>query len=909
MYAVAAAHATRPAKIKGTQHLDIYDVRIIQYRSAMLKLSDTVRLLGVLERNLEKKQETGKTIIPLINYVLSLCEGPVFNVHPILRKRFTLLSECKLSKQNEINMPPSTSNVEYDVDFAPLVIDLLRLRESIYNSNLQWKLMGCLKSISENALNIYEKKLRNVSTERASKRIADFPGKVIPMNYEAIDDILRPFEMELCLDWAVLINDQEQDTSFNSLKKLQSQILTRFLSNINEKVLPTIRNYFNQLQKACNSRSSAVTNLKELPHWEFSVHRMYSYIYRVLCVLDIIISMTRQLWLPNKDNFYSLRSQLSSLNVYTYRCVLDKIDLICREPKSQITSPIIAVLDSCSNPNLNITVAPNTISEIFTNSICKVTPILRDTLQSVTSWLEAWKYVDNNFNSHEKLQNLNEKQLFNMLQERLVTDKAKQTEIQQKNRLTPDRIPSTTGGLTRTGSTIRRGNSRRLSPSASPAVSSNPASPIKAPPLISSQNSPVDKTNSKGSNISSPQLPRSSNVDIRVSSPTSHSGSPQVSRRGSISDSRLAGSVLAKNTNDQKNAPRSPLTSRLTNGRPRSSSLQSDHNEATKTNHKAALPSRSNSLQTHATVNQKKIQDNFTRLTRSRSINGLSSISGGPNGRKSQQSAKKTRTQSLIGNPPTSGREVFKNTSETSPLSELEELSIDSANDAEKKKHDTEQNDNVPSIEGSSSVKKQTQQQQDTGELRNSVQLQGQQQDNQSQETEYENWKSLDHKTSDGEKNVSSIMEPGQEQLNREGSGEEVQSTDSQQDQSKRSSLHENEHMSIQNTDNLHSIQKKVRFTGVGPMTEDELARPTKRGWYRKPAVLHYPPPPPQYLGQKFRLRQEGIAFRTSLREEKNKESTENRNSMSTAFDEIAPPPQRESVSHRFASKLREKLK
>ncbi|GAV53680.1 hypothetical protein ZYGR_0AK01820 [Zygosaccharomyces rouxii] len=917
MYAVAAAHATRPAKVKGTQHLDIYDVRIIQYRSAILRLSEAVRLLGVLGRTLEKKQDTGKTIIPLITYVLSLCEGPVFNMHPVLRKRFTLLSESKVSKQNEINPPITTSNVEYDVDFAPLVIDLSQLRESVYNSNLQWKLMGCLQTISQNALNIYEKKLKQVSMERTSKRTTEFPGKVIPLNYEAIDDILRPFEMELCLDWAVLINDREQDTSFKSLRKLQSQVLTRFLSNINDKVLPVIRTYFNQLQKACNGRNPAVANLRELPHWEFSVHRLYSYIYRVLCLLDVIISLTRQLWLPNKDDFYSLRSQLSSENVYSYKDVLEKIDAICNEPKRNVTGTIIAVLDSCSKPNLNISVESNTVSDIFTNSICKVTPILRNTLQSITSWLEVWKFVDNNHDSHEKLEKLNEEQLSNMLQERLFVDKLNQVEVQQKmSRLSPDIAPLTTGGLSRTGSTIRRSNSKRLSAPTSPSTSSNPTSPIKALPLMMSRNTPVDKPNTRGSNISSPQLSRrSSIVDIRISSPTSHSGSPQVSRRGSIADSRLAGSVLTKNTGDQKNPPRSPLANRVSNGRPRSSSLQSGHDEATNTSRKAALPSRSNSLQTSATVNQKRIQDNFAQLTRSGSINGLSNISGGPNGRKAQQSTRKPRTQTLNGNPPTSGRLGFKSASETSPLPEMEELGVDSNKDTESKYQHVEQNGNVSSLKDPSSPQKQAQQQQDQDTPSGNEQqgneqhrqLQKQQQEKHGQEVPYEHQKSFDYKVSDEQKNLPSIREPEQEQLEEES--EEKEQSSEPQPQNEQNAQQRNEHMPVQETDNLQSVQKKVRFAGVGPMTEDELAKPTRRGWYRKPAVLHYPPPPPQYLSQKFRLRQEGIAFRTSLREEKGKEPTNKRNSMVTAFDEIAPPTQRESVHHRFASKLREKLK
>lgn len=911
MFAVAAAHATLPAKIKGAQHLDIYDVRIIQYRSTILKLSEVIRLLSVLEKSLEKRQEAGKTIIPLINYVLSLCEGPVFSVHPNLKKRFSLLSEFRLSKQTEITPQIVTSNLEYDVEFAPLIVDLQQLRENVYDANLQWKLMGCLQAISQNALDIYDKKMKQVFAERNSNRIPDLPTKVVPFDLGAIEDIVKPYEIGLCLDWAVLINDREQDTSFNSLRKLQKQVLAKFLTNVNEKTFPVLRTYFNQLQKACSARGPFTSFLKELPYWELSVHRLYAYIYRILCLLDVIIGLTRQLWLPNRDHFYSLRSQLSSENVYAYREVLDRIDSICNEPKRNVTGTVLSILDSCSKSNLNISVASNTIPDIFTNSISRVTPILKNTLQSINSWLEVWKFVDGNVDSHDKLASLNEGQLFNMLQERLAVDKLNQLEKQQTmNRLSPDVASSTTGGgLTYTGSNIRRSPSKRLSAPPSPVNSSNATSPGKVSPLMSRTNS-VERSGTKNSNMSSPQLSRrGSTVGIRVSSPIAHSPSPQVSRGGSIADGRLGSSVLMKNTTDQKNAPRSPLGNKTLSGRRRSSSFQSGQNEAVKNNRQSAMPSRSNSLQAHATASQKAIQDSFGKLTRSGSTNGLPNISAGVNARKLQQTTRKTRAQTPNGNPPTSNRQGFESASETSPLPEMEELRIDSDrnNTGVEKPTAKESLDN-----GLSSPQKrrlQLQQQREPEKLFGSESSK-QEQEQQKPLLPTDNGNSKGAKVSDVLRELPQIKEPEREEQDEKGLLSEVgdSSTELQNLQNEHSPYAGTEQTGIQETESPHAVQKRVRFAGVGPMTEDEMVRPTRRGWYKKPPVLHYPPPPPQYLGQKFRLRQEGIAFRTSLREERSQEPNSKRNSLVTSFDELAPPP-KESMSHRFASKLREKLK
>lgn len=75
----------------------------------------------------------------------------------------------------------------------------------------------------------------------------------------------------------------------------------------------------------------------------------------------------------------------------------------------------------------------------------------------------------------------------------------------------------------------------------------------------------------------------------------------------------------------------------------------------------------------------------------------------------------------------------------------------------------------------------------------------------------------------------------------------------------------DNEDDSEDSNTTTEKITKKVRFVGVPAFQEDEDPIPTRKGWYKKPPVLYYPPISAQNsMLMKIRLRQEGTAFKTS---------------------------------------------
>lgn len=792
MLAKAAAHASIP-NIRGTVYLDSHDVKIIQYKAAIYKLGEMGRILKVVEKNIEKTG--GSSIIPLVNYVLSLCEGPMFNVNPVIRKRYQLLCEFKLCKVTPINPALSTSDIDLTVQFPQVTDDFTALKEKIYDADLQSKLLNRLQRIISNTANIYEKRLRQIQMERNAKRPTDSSGRPIPFDINTVEDLLRPCEVSLCLDLAVLINDKEQDTSIKSLRKLQTQVLVRFISCMNEKAFPVIRTYYNQLQKYVATRGLSSAALKELPHWDYSIHRIYALLFRVLGILDVTTSLTRQIYVPSRIYLHAVRTKLLSENVFAYNEVLQKLDTMCTGPENETIDELLTTLGRYSRQGAVHHVQPNNILEVYQSSISKMIPIMRNYLQLLSSFVDMWKFIESNTDAAKTFANHEETQLLKMLEERIAVDKLAYIEKSKSElKLQQNGTPLTSNTSSRTS--LKRSLTGRVgSSTSSSASSSSAASPGKMSPLRMSRASSTERQNIKISNLSS----------------------PQISRRGSIAEGRgTASPTLSKFATDQKNTFKSPLGNKYkVVGRPRSSSLQSPLDEDRNVISSVPLQSRSNSLQADAALNQKMIQDAVGLSM----TNGNGTSNGGDRSlKKLPQSSKLSRSPSTNNRYPDQITAVYKESpkrtnSDSSPLPEMASLNLNSCKMILEFK---------------------------------------------SEEDGEHGEQALDGKDAREEETFLEI-----------------------------------------------SCMKKVRFTGVPPMTNDEERSPIRKGWYKKPAILHYPPPPPQFAGQKFKMRQEGMAFRTSLREVGNADS----NKKASALMSTDVVTVKGSASQRLTSKIRDKLR
>ncbi|QLG73182.1 hypothetical protein HG535_0E02660 [Zygotorulaspora mrakii] len=779
MLAKAAANALAPT-IKGAVFLDNNDVKIIQYKAALYKLIEMSRLLSVLQKNLEKP--SGSTIIPLINYILVLFEGPLFNVHPVMRKRFQLLSTFKISKVAHIN--PALNTADTPISFTLSTVDEIAdfLPKYMYDRGLQFKLLGCLRSLVNNASTLYERKLRQIQIERNSRRSTDSLGRPVPFEVGSIEDILRPRESSLCLDLAVLINNREEDTSIVSMHKLQTQVLSKFVISFNTKVWPVLKNYYLQLKRFSLAKPTSPIAMSELPYWEHSLHRIYALLLRSLNILAMCLSLARQIYYSNKTYLNALRTKLLSENAFAYEETLHKLEVMCSLPEVQQTmSELLISLNNFSKPGSTHHVHPKTIVEIYQNVIAKVIPIISKLFNTLETFCTMWKFIETNQAASRLFENKTDDALNKMLTERLAVDKLSHVEKQKKFRGQVSPSPSSSNSSSR-GSLTRAVGSKSGNSSTVSVLSSTASSPGKVSPLMARSES-LEKNASKFSIYSS----------------------PQVSRRGSISESRTSNyaSIISKTSFEQKNFTKSPLSNAKRIGRPRSSSLQSPLDDKRNLHSLSSAQSRSSSLQAEAAVNQKIVQSTMNQASLKRSemtdkeVNGIKSSP--------LQSQRKSSPQSITTRDMNkSGTEVDLEGIISSRISSL--------------------SFNKDESDGLDELSKQ----------------------------------SLD---------VTEIDDDSC------GESEEI------------------------------FCLKKVRFSGVPPMSLDEKRSPTKKGWYKKPAVLHYPPPPTAISGQKYRLRQEGMAFKTSLRDT----GSDPKKVFTTMSMDVSPT--KETAAQRLTSKLRDKLR
>lgn len=883
MFAKAAAHASTVA-IKVPIPIDSFDIKVIQYKYALFKLQELQRLLGILEKNLKTNEHS--KIIPLVNYILVLCDGYMFNISATLRKRYKLLCEYKLCKTDNLNPPISTQSINLQVSLPDVfgVENHEKMHSLVYNNEFQWDLLNCLKRISQNAIIIYNRRMRQLQLQKTSTinrpyEISEFKNKQlnnVNFNISYVEDLLRPVELSLSLDLAVLINDKEKDTSEKSFFKLQYQVMDKFGTYIDKKVSPLLKTYYYQLQKYSNLiQKGAViinqNNVKEaLPNWQFSLHRIYAMLLRIYSVLCVMKGMLRQVYLPNKPFFTNPRTKLVTKNVCEYEELLHDLDELCEEGDKQEIKDVMLVLDQLSSQGMTYQRAKtsDTVTDLYQEHITKIVRHLRLHLHVIKKWLYWWKDITDNSHLIPDFNELDFSQIEKMLNEKKSVDRLAQ--LERKRKQEGGKI-SRSHSSDSPGSTSSKSSSATISPLLGALnLNNDDIKPIdikkKIPnskraytaiisngaisPLISSRSSSFDKNtrvfNPGLSPISKVSSPRNTND---VPFPTSDSSSPNISRKPSISVGRSSQSnnstngvstSVVNNTNIVK-GPR-----KIVRGRPRSTSLQSSFT-GNKAPPKPTVASglnnniRANSLEATAALNRRLVQDAVKR-SMVRDTTGISSS----NGSRSPSFYKGVRSRS------NSGSNVLPNS--THPDRFLLTPVKPASNGG---------------IVSPITRKKST---------------------------------------------LSQVVDNDEYQ-------KEVHESDNGKPEALIFSENESRDQSNDTINSEESFIKKVRFTGVPPMTADENPKPKRKGWYKKPATLHYSPAPPQIKLLRHKLTQEGVVFRTSLRENYKDNTVESFESdleysspvkrTSTFFnaDEGSIKPYKESVGHKFALKIRDKLR
>lgn len=854
MFAKAAASAS-VLPPKGVLALDSFDIRLIQYKYACYKLQEILRILDIMEKNLKPKEKdvdnNSPVVIPLVNHILSLCQGTLFNVHPIIRKRFNLLCSLKQCKLSEVVPPLSTSKIDIAVQFPNIEADSLEAaRSKIYDFDFQWKLMRSLKVLVVNTTSIYNRKMRQLQLERTSSinRPYEVSEKMSPFGIQHVDDLLRSSELTLSLDFAVLIKDYEKDSSLNSFDKLDAQVGEKYINFVKKKVLPSIRLYYNQLSKYSNAipAKRGSVGKENLPGFEFTLHRTYSLLLKIYNILIISISITREIYIPRKSYFNDVKTCLLSENIYDYERTLKELESFSENNRNSFIQELADDLAKYSDHGIIFKCGSingkeyDTIVDLYKNSASKAAPLLRESLHLMNSWIKMWKFIRDNKATLEKYDRMSDDQLEKMAEEKRVVDKLSYLEAKsKKNETLPQKISSQSSSVVSSASTS--------------ISSSPPLNPIHVINTNDAKHTPISKVTGR-QKLSTPssvitsrrasveRVPRShlalSPLSRTNSKNLSNSSSPRVSRRPSVVERKQC---LPDGANASSN--RVTVKKGLTR-RPRSASLQSSFSNSTSPHSKGVRPVtnsnpvRSNSLEATAALNRKIVQDTVQKLMNPGNIIGTVNRSRSGSG-------------TLNSKPSTTSQGIGKLSSGKSSSSKMKV-----------------QNDII--VSPSKII---------TYPLSTAVTL-------------------LTPPIS-----KLKIQDEYDEVSNSLGHGppEKLQFHDTD----------DNNASEVLYDDDPGNSIKRVRFIGVPPMTDAENPRPKRKGWYKKPAVLHYPPIPTQINTFRSKLTQEGIAFRTSLRgtdndSNDNGKRADGRNSMLFNMDDNIF---RESSGMTFASKIRDKLR
>lgn len=849
-----------------------YDIKLIQYKYSIYKLQEILRILNVLEKNLSgqrSKDETSvdatnddkevndssaknNTIIPLLNYILCLCEGHIFNISPLMRRRFELLCQCKHCKLQELNPPLSITTIDLLINFHHVTInDFEHLKGIIYDVETQWRLLHSLKTISNNALLIYNKRLRQLQLERASNshRPYEITETHSTFNVNVVEDLIRPTELSLALDFAVLINDKDKDTSLTSFLKLQWQVMNKFISFIQKKILPQIKQYYNQLNKYSNQTTTHLNEPIVITNFEFTFHRIYALTLKIYNLLTITICITRQIYLPNKNYFQNLKVKLIAENVYEYENIIKKIDDICLKSIDGSFNEFYQQLEKfidlkhlgdveyiCKNKK-------TIVAELYKDIVQKNVKLMRSYLHSIESWTKIWKFIKTNTGAIEKFSQYDTEQLIKLVDERRAVDKLafieKTNRLKTKNNesVASSDFSTASSSIPTSPSNGKDKNDVKLTNVGAKEQHSSLMklkifnSPTSLSPISNSRRSSVDRTNIGKNNNPVRGLTRS-NIN------GSGSNSPLASRRASVIDrmssirpliSLEQSSPTSSNSATPTKQPvspsiTSPLKRNLTvKNRKRSSSLQSPQiksinatsssSNGPNTNIYKSLPTelkRSNSLETNDALNQKLVQDTMKKLMSS----NLSAHITDPDG------ALKNKTRSG---------------SSSATLTRSRSSSVTSSNNYENNVND----------------------------------------------------KSINTKA------INNVEKAGKNKANVDSFCENAPL--------EKLTLNITIESDLEMETITADVIKKVRFVGVPPMTAAEDPKPKRKGWYKKPAVLRYPPIPSNLnIAIRSKFNQEGIAFRSSLRD--NITNNENKSSFALMNEES------KSTAHRLGF-LRDKFK
>ncbi|CCH58253.1 hypothetical protein TBLA_0A04590 [Henningerozyma blattae CBS 6284] len=372
----------------------------------------------------------------MTNYILCLLEGPIFNIHPLLRERYNLLCQFKVTKFQKEKL--RDFELSFNFKFSKSARDPISFKNNLYDSKLQLKVFHSLKVLINNTTQVYTfylNKIENAGT------VTSISPKTVLLIENSIKEIIESKEMDLSLD---LVIDSQNLNDFEN-HYLQLEVISKFLKCLDKNVLQKIQNNLESIDTFLTDRN-IIRN--EMNHdiqldLKLKAYQLYACIIRLYHIWSMVSSIFRQFYYPNRQYFDDPITKLNAKNSFDFKILLENLELICDSNKK---SKKLKDLEICLN-NLSKLLNGNSIVNNYKNISSihiqqlktiydeTVIPNLRKILVEIKlmkRWYMIIHYIqDNEIKNNEKYSNLNEDQIL-----KLLNDKLKKDKIRTSKRLT-----------------------------------------------------------------------------------------------------------------------------------------------------------------------------------------------------------------------------------------------------------------------------------------------------------------------------------------------------------------------------------------------------------------------------------------------------------------------------------------
>jgi len=362
--AKAAAAASTP-NVKGGIYLDSFDSRIIEYQYAIIKLEALIKHI----KSLQIKIRANPTMIPLIHYIV-IITGPLMNVNDILAKRLDNIGKLtSMGDQRRVAPSVNTNVLNFELDEQQEIIPVK------YDEKSK-ELLVNLVAIYENALTIYQKKLQRSMIERDANRLPAANGKPIPIDFAFLKDILEPMEL----------NSLPKLTIFsNELSSYQFKKIPIIIDSINKSV-KLIKDYSGQLEGYKSKPND--TTLKKLPHWNYTIHRIFACFVKLSELYTILRKLGRELYIPVDEHLHN--AKILHNNVKLETSLNEANEFFKHSKKNQ---NLIFTLAKCTRHGSNYHVKTATIIE-FTNFLKQSILLINKISNVVLNLIKNWELAE-----------------------------------------------------------------------------------------------------------------------------------------------------------------------------------------------------------------------------------------------------------------------------------------------------------------------------------------------------------------------------------------------------------------------------------------------------------------------------------------------------------------------------------